>query len=278
MKKQFITIAAAIAIAFSAGALLADDGIKAGPETLGTTDVTDGVILAQSKFDKLIEKKERKKNKKARARERRKRELERKRLERERLERERRRHHHRDRVSRRPLRVMKSHLSPSSSVRSARRMSSNVRPGERVYFYYRVGPIQTHNRRAPIKTRLVVRKDGRTVYNGTWRKRDAARAGHRGGDLRYYESAQWSYRVARHNAGGRYSATIYFQDVRNRKTTSINYHFTVKRSRHYRGSHGTRYYKRPTPHRATRYNNRSRYGGTRYNNRSRYGGTPNVLP
>jgi|GEM_PF-3579136 len=301
MKKQFISIAAAIAFVFCAGALLAGDGIEAGPETLGKVHSTDGIFLAQSKFDKLISKKERKKKKKAQARERRKRELERelarerherKRLEREKRERERQKLD-RKRYSRRPLRVIKSHLARTSSVRSTRRMSNRVRPGQRVYFYYKVGPIKKHKRRARVKTRLVVRKDGRTVYRGKWKKRNAARAGSRRGDnyVRYYESAQWSYRVARRRAGGRYSATIYFEDIKNRKRTSINYRFTVKKSRkdrgrydrdkdsrygrtrHYRSpKRATRYYKR-NRYGATKYHNRSRYGGTRYNNRSRYGGT-----
>lgn len=252
MKKQLVTFASAVALIFVAGALLADTGAPvAGPDSLQKINSVDGVEFSQSSFDRMIHNKKR---------------------------RDRRRHRRHNRRSR--MRAITSYLVKNSNVRRRRRVSGYVRPGQRVYFYYKAGPIDIRRGRAYVKRRLIVRRNGRVVKRTRWMQTDARRARGRsrysrmrGRTIRYYQAADLSYYVRRsRRSGGRYTATVYLRDVRGHRTVSFRYTWRVRNRgrynrgrRHYRG--GTRYYRRGT----RRYNRGTRYyrrgtprGATRY--------------
>lgn len=169
-----------------------------------------------------------------------------------------------------PVRLMNSFIARNDDIRRIRRGNTRVNPGDQLYFYYKVGPLERENR-APFKTRMVIRHNGRTVKTTGWMNGSAAYARGRreqvrtrGDIINSYESARYSYRVPRNRrAGGSYDVMIYFTDETSRRMVSARYTFHVGKGAYDSGRYGgTRYYKRGTSYNSggTSYNR----GGTRY--------------
>lgn len=72
---------------------------------------------------------------------------------------------------------MSSFITSSKNPKTARRRSSRVHQGDKIYFYYKIGPLTVkQGRGAPSKTRLIIKKGRRMIKDFGWHRSNAAAA------------------------------------------------------------------------------------------------------
>jgi len=130
------------------------------------------------------------------------------------------------------IRVMKSFITDSKNVKTAHRRSSRVRQGEKIYFYYKIGPLKIERGRgAPYKTRLIIKKSGRMIKDFGWHTSNAAAPNQRNKTVTYkhFHNAKWYLKISNSVRPGSYTAIIKHLDQNSGKTLTIRYHFSVSR-------------------------------------------------
>lgn len=129
-------------------------------------------------------------------------------------------------------RVMKSFITNTNNVKSARRISTRVRRGQKIYFYYKIGPVKVKKGKgAPYRTRLVIKKGRRLVKDFGWHNANAAGPGQRGktGTFSWFHNSKWYLKISKKVKPGNYNAEITHRDQNSGKTLKIRYHFSIVR-------------------------------------------------
>jgi len=130
------------------------------------------------------------------------------------------------------IRVMSSFITSSKNVKTASRRSSRVRQGDRIYFYYKIGPLKVkQGRGAPYKTRLMIKRGRRMIKDFGWHSSNAAAPNQRNKDITYkhFHNAKWYLIISNSLRPGSYTAIINHVDQNSGKTLTIRYHFSVAR-------------------------------------------------
>lgn len=127
-------------------------------------------------------------------------------------------------------RLIKSFLSESGKVADARPGATSLREGDKVYLYYRIGPLNViRGKGAPYRTRMVVMKGNSTVKDFGWHSANAAGAGqmNMNGTLKWYHSAMWSLSIPTAPNPGNYTAVITHSDLNTMTNITIRYAYTI---------------------------------------------------
>ncbi len=128
------------------------------------------------------------------------------------------------------LRLMKSFITNTGNANRARRISSRVRQGQKIHFYYKIGPIRVQKRRgAPYRTRLVIKRGGRSIKDFGWKNSNAVKRHQRRKNKTYgwFHTARWNLKLSSRTRPGRYTAIVSHRDLNTRRTVTIRYNFTV---------------------------------------------------
>ncbi|MFC1671437.1 hypothetical protein ACFL20_13680 [Spirochaetota bacterium] len=152
------------------------------------------------------------------------------------------------------IKVSRYFISRDNRLPGIRPGSNVIVPGEKVYLYFKLGPLMAKKGiGAPFQTRLVIRKDGRKVKDFGWHKLNAVNKDRvkRTFRKRWYENIQWYIKPSSRFPGGKYVAVLYYGDYNSGQLIRIKYRFTIKTSAYpghrgspkYRGS--PRYRKSP---------------------------------
>jgi len=128
-------------------------------------------------------------------------------------------------------RVMEHFISLSENTGSIRKIPTiTFRPGEKLYFYYKIGPLQCKNGSgAPFKTRLTIKKGARTVKDFGWHDSNAANQSQMNGNVRlaYYHSARWNLHLQSNIIAGNYTAIVEHRDINSGKILRMRYPFKI---------------------------------------------------
>ena len=125
--------------------------------------------------------------------------------------------------------VIASFLTDNQNAASARPISNRVYFDDKVYFYYKVGPLQSiSGKGAPFQTRLVVQQNGRTLKDFGWQSANAASESQmrKNMNLTWYHSARWNLSISPRMTGN-YTAIVDHRDMNSGKTLTMRYNFTV---------------------------------------------------
>jgi len=107
--------------------------------------------------------------------------------------------------------------------------------GNTVYFYYKVGPVQSvAGKGMPFKTRMVVEvttRNGSKKQDLGWQEGNGVSGEYmkKTQKFGYYHSARWNIKLASSiDPGSDYKITIYHNDLNSGKTVEVVYKFTTK--------------------------------------------------
>jgi len=126
--------------------------------------------------------------------------------------------------------LMQSFLTDTQNAKEAKSISSNVKPGQTIYFYYKVGPFSAvSGKGAPYKTNLLVMKGTQKLKDFGWHDANAVNNDQMNitADYQWYYSAMWSLNISDSIKPGSYRAVVMHEDLNSGKTIKINYTFTV---------------------------------------------------
>ena len=129
-------------------------------------------------------------------------------------------------------RLMRHFITNTNNVKYARPVSRRIRRGQKIYFYYKIGPVKvTRGRGAPYRTRLVIRRGSRLVKDFGWHSANAAPAGkrNRNGTYKWFHNAKWYLKTSHTTRPGRYTAIISHRDRNTGKLLTIRYSFNIVR-------------------------------------------------
>ncbi len=130
-------------------------------------------------------------------------------------------------------RVIDHFITIGNQADSAQKIpSTTFRPGEKLHFYYKIGPLQCKSGSgAPFQTRLVIKKGGRTVKDFGWQNSNAANASQMNSDVRlaYYHSSRWNLSLQSNSniATGSYTAIVEHKDMNSGKLLRMRYPFKI---------------------------------------------------
>lgn len=123
-------------------------------------------------------------------------------------------------------RLMKAFLTDSPRAASAKKRSATARAGEKLYFYYRIGPVSClAGKGAPFQTKLVVEQNGRVLKDFGWQNANAASPGQMNQNIRllWYHNAAWNFSFGASSKPGTYRAVVYYKDLNSGTTLKADY-------------------------------------------------------
>lgn len=128
-------------------------------------------------------------------------------------------------------RVMDHFISFSGRADMIEKVPKSVfEPGDKLYFYYKIGPLQCKSGSgAPFKTRLTVKMGARTVKDFGWHDSNAADDSQMNTDVRlaYYHGARWNLSLQSNIAAGSYTAIVEHKDMNSGKVLMMRYPFRI---------------------------------------------------
>ena len=131
--------------------------------------------------------------------------------------------------SKKPV-LIQSFLTDTQNAKEAKAISNNVKPGQTIYFYYKIGPFKAvKGKGAPYKTNLVIKKGAKKLKDFGWHNANAVSGDQMNvtADYQWYHSSMWNLNISDSIKPGTYKAVITHEDQNSRKKIKINYTFTV---------------------------------------------------
>lgn len=128
------------------------------------------------------------------------------------------------------IRLIKSYLTDTGNAGRAQNIGTRVNQGQKIHFYYKIGPIRViKGKGTPYKTRLVIKRDGRQIKDFGWKNANAVSKSQSRKTKTYgwFHTARWNLTLSGNARPGRYTAEISHRDLNTRKTVIIRYNFTV---------------------------------------------------
>ena len=123
------------------------------------------------------------------------------------------------------IRVIKSFITSTSRVAGIKARSNRIKQGEKIHFYYKVGPLKCKKGKGtPFKTRLVVKRGSKILKDFGWQNGNAANSSQkkRNQTLRWYHSAKWNLALSRNIRPGTYTAIVTHSDQNSRSTVNFS--------------------------------------------------------
>ena len=132
------------------------------------------------------------------------------------------------------MKLMSSFITDTNNAKSARKISSTISQGQKIYFYYKVGPVKIiKGKGAPYKTRLVVKKGSKVLKDFGWHNANAVTKNQmsKNGTYDWFQTTGWNLTISKNFRPGDYTAVVTHRDQNSGKTINIRYKFRIKRGK-----------------------------------------------
>jgi len=128
------------------------------------------------------------------------------------------------------MRLIKSFITNTGNVGKARDIGLSFNPGQKINFYYKVGPVKViKGKGAPFKTRLVIKKGSRTLKDFGWHKSNAVSGKNlkRNATFGWFHTSKWYLNLSKTIKPGSYTAVITHKDQNSKSSVKIRYNFII---------------------------------------------------
>ena len=132
------------------------------------------------------------------------------------------------------MKLISSFITDTNNVKSARKISSTISQGQKIYFYYKVGPVKlVKGKGAPYRTRLVLKKGSNVLKDFGWHNANVVKKNQMSKNRRYdwFQTTGWNLTISKNFRPGAYTAVVTHRDKNSKSTIKIKYGFRVKRAK-----------------------------------------------
>lgn len=123
-----------------------------------------------------------------------------------------------------------SFITDTNNASSATKKSDPVKPGEKIYFYYKIGPLSSlKGKGAPFKTRLFIERNNAVLKDFGWQNANAANRQQMSKNLRllWYHNCAWHFSFGATAKPGNYRAVVQHNDLNSGETITVSYHIML---------------------------------------------------